>query len=509
MTPTRGQKSFRFARSISVGLVGQGAALAVNLVATPVLIHAFGTQTYGLYLLMFTVTNHILLGTLGAGAVVTRQVTDFSAGRDGRALRRTLAYASAFYGAVAALGASVGWGLAPWVARAVLRIEGVAAEEVVFVLRAASCASAALVFMELVLSALQGMQRFGWQAVASLLQYTGFLAAAAALAQSGRDIHSIAVLFAGWSFALSTVGLGLVWRCARDVPDEGSGRPSLSGFLRYGLGGGLSRFSWIVITQFDRVYLARVASLAAVTIYSVPAGLLQRMQVVRSLVSNALIPMMGELRGESQRGELRRIYLKSNRFVLWITLPVLVGLFALMPQFLGLWLGGDFASKGVWPVRLLILAQVLYFLEGQAHVVIFTCDKPWHLTALIWLQAVASVVGWKLLAGRFGILGVAAGSLAAQTLAALCAITYSHRKLLALSWSDYARGALYAPGVSALLALAVVFPWRAEVVSWPRLVLAVTALLVTYYASTWFFMDDDDRGLLKAYLGRLASDSSR
>ncbi|MDE2490865.1 MAG: polysaccharide biosynthesis C-terminal domain-containing protein [Elusimicrobia bacterium] len=500
MTSSRGAKSFRFARSVGFGFVGQALSFLVNFCIIPVLIRAFGTETYGLYILLHTTTSFALLATLGASTAVVRTVAERKAAGDGRALRQIASYASVFYAAAAVLGAGLAWGLAPRVAADVLRLTGATAAEAVFVIRAGAVAALGWTAFEMCLSFLSGLQLFGWQAAFLAAQGIVFMLGALAIVLSGRGLRAIAIWFAAWQFLLAAAAALVAGLKLRESLGPTHRGLAVRDFLSLALGGGSGRFAWVVTYQLDRIYIARAESLSDTTLYAVPAGLLRRLQLVRSVVANVTIPMMSELSGPTAREELRRMYMKSTRFVLWSALPALVFLFAVMPQLLGLWLGVEFAGRAVWPARILVLLQIFYFLEGEAHTLIIARDRPWRLDVLIWLQAVVSIVGWKLLIARWGLVGVAVGSTLAQALTAAIAIRFAHRRLLGLSWSEYASQVLLAPALSAALALGAIWPARTAVTTWPRVALAILVVSAVYYGSTYALMSAEDRELLHAWL---------
>lgn len=488
-------KSFHFARSVIIGLSGQFLSLAVNFIVIPILMRGLGTQTYGLYIMLHTAVSYAMLTTLGAGSALVRYAAQCKASGSGRALRQTAFYAGLFYAAAALLGGGTAWVLAPRVAESLLRLSGSTSADAVFVLRTAAVAAVAWTFVEMSLALLQGLQLFAWHAALGAAQSAGFLVGCAVIVSSGRGVRSLAVWHAAWGALLAACGLGFVLLRLRRAAGPGRERLPVGEFLRYALGSGFGRFAWIVTNQFDKVYVARAASLTDTTLYSVPAGLMQRLNILRSVVSNVALPMMSELHGPNAEADLRRMYLKSVRFMLWFGLPPLIFLFALMPQFLGLWLGGEFASKSIWPARLLVISQALFFLQGQADLVIVARDRPWRVDALVWLQAAACLFCWKLLIARYGILGVAAGSALAQALCMTVALAFSHRRILNLPWREFLAEGLYAPGLSALLTLTAVFPIHSSVTTWPRMLACVLGVAAIYYSSTYALMSREDRSL--------------
>jgi O-antigen/teichoic acid export membrane protein len=210
--------------------------------------------------------------------------------------------------------------------------------------------------------------------------------------------------------------------------------------------------------------------------------------------------MMYEIPGPEHDESLRRMYFKSSRFILWICLPILVALFTFMPQFLSLWLGGQFSDASCWPARLLVLAQVCFMLNTGPSLVSFARDHPWYVPAWAWGQALLCLCSWRLLIPRYGLMGVAAGSLIAIALPTAVSLWLVNRRLLRVPLSRYFEEVLRAPFLSATLMLALLYPFHAQATGWLRLVSLATAGVLVYYGTTWALLSDEDHALLRRVL---------
>ncbi|MBI4371682.1 MAG: oligosaccharide flippase family protein [Elusimicrobia bacterium] len=493
-------RSFRFARGLRWSLLGQAAGLAVGLVATPVLVSRLGLERYGLYVLLQAAASWLSLLTLGAGAAAVRWIAALKTAGDGRGMRRAARLTLLFHGpAVLAGSAALALAARPLLAR-VFRVP-----EPLLALGADVLAlgAAGAFFFVLSLAAgalLQGLQRFDAQATVSFLQGAPTAAGAAVLAALGADLRAVALWYAAWNAivaALSLAWAGVLLR--RAAPDQGPGRVPPGEFASWGLSQWVSSVAGLVCGQFDRVFAARHATLAGLTLYAVPVGLLQRLQVLPAMLSTVLAPMLVEFEAGDREG-LRRLYLRATRVLFGLVLPILVLLFCLIPQFLSIWLGGEFGDRSVWPARLLILAQAAGLLSNLPNTTAFARGRPWSIPVLTWSQAAASSLAWALLAPRWGLLGIAWGTLLAQSLPALVFAAWAQRRVLDLPPSRFLREGLFAPALASLLLLAAVFPLHAWAGTWTRLIGVSAAGLVFYAAAFWRLAPPLDRELALGYL---------
>ncbi len=496
-------RSERFVRNVGASVAAQAGLMALSFFLTPVLIRALGVQTYGLYVLFQASVGYVILGCLGAGSATVKFVAE-AAASGGRAMRLAVRYCGGlhFFGALA--GAAVLAAFARPCAQHLFHVPPPMLGPAVFVLR---CAAAGAVFVALNQGAaaiLQGLQRFDWQNAATLLQSGVMIVGSTVLAVKGFGIDGVARWYVLWS-ACALIFAVFVTRRQLLAKWRGDGAElKFSRFLTYGLSVWNGAFAGIVTFQFDRLFIARAQSLSALTYYAVPANLLQRLQFFPAVINSVMLPMFVEI-GAGDDETVRRVYLRGTRSLLFMILPVLVLLFCVMPQFLSLWVGGDFSLSAAWPARLLVAAQAALLFNYIPNAAVAGRGQPLHQAAVSWAQAIISLVAWSLLIGRLGLLGVALGSLLAQLIPACVYVTATNRGLLKLPLSRYLDEGLLRPLACAGVLLALVFPFHAEASTWPRLLGLCSAGGALYAGLCWFVMDAGDKDIFRRLVLRRAA----
>lgn len=494
-------RSARVARNVAWSLIGQGGIAAANLLLLPRLVHGFGEESYGLYVLMFAASNYIQVLTLGAGTATVNFVAERHAAGDGRGVREALAYGALLHLGGAALGAVLLWIAAPWAVTAFFRVPAPLFVPGVAILRAAALGAVFASGAQWTQVALQGFQRFDWNGVSSLLQGALTPLGVAVLIHYGKGLRAAGFWYAlvnALTFALSLAAL------RRALPAEVR-RPGGAGlafprFLSYGLGVWLGPIAWLVANQFDKLFIARALALTSLTFYAVPAGLLQRLQVIPASVSSVLLPVISgaSARGEEAAEDVRRMYLRSTRLLTSLMAPAFALLFVLMPQFLSLWLGGRFGGESVWPARLLVAAYAIGVLSFTSNPVVAARGRVWWLSAVAWAQAGLSLALWPFLIPRYGILGAALGSLVAQGAPCLFLVFLVNR-LARVSAARYAREALAPTLCAAGALLALVFPLHRFVGGWPGLFGLGLAGGAVYAGVLWAGLPDLDRDFVRGW----------
>lgn len=493
-------RSYRFARHFRWSLLGQAATMAASFFATPYLVKNLGLDAYGLYLILQSATSYLVLATFGAGSATITQSAAARADGDPARLRQVLRHSLWMHGPAVALAAGVAvLSAEPLLAR-VFQVPPHLLAAGGRVLAGAMIGGVFFSLTQAATSAMQGLQRFEASNAVGFLQ-SGLMPVAAVLTvRAGAGVGTVAAAYA----AIQVLGAIVAWSwLSRILAEEKNTARRRSEPLAFGTFASLSaaqwmgQLAWIVSYQFDRLFAANRVSLAAMTLYAVPVGLLQRLNVITATFGTVAIPMLGEHRGHDE--DLRRLYLRQYRLLLWLGLPGLVLFFSLMPQFLSMWLGGRFGDDSVWPARLQVLAQGFALLSILPGSLTLAQHKPWMQSGLAWTQALLSLGAWAALVPRFGLVGVGWGALLGQALPALIYIPMMHRRVLGLGVRRYLKDALFAPALSAATMLAVVFPYHDRAAGWTGLAGFTAMGLAAYGVAVWLLLGSDDRALVRRY----------
>ncbi|PIR17939.1 MAG: hypothetical protein COV48_08080 [Elusimicrobia bacterium CG11_big_fil_rev_8_21_14_0_20_64_6] len=492
-------KSRRFARNTVINVFGQFCVAVIGFFVTPYLVHRMGIETYALYVLLYSTAGYLSLLSFGANLATIKYTAQFYAAKNRSGLRDILLYSGSthFFGAL--FGAIVVCLGAHFLAFRLFHVPPALMDLAMWVLYAAGLAAVFAALIQFSSAVLQGLQRFDWQAGLSLLQNGLMPLGAAVLISRGMGLRGVAAWYVILQCGICLVFLAVLWRLLRAARGFHSGeRLTFKKYAKFSLTTWLIHVAFMVNSQLDKIFIVRAVSLSDLTLYSVPAGLLQRLQMVPATIATVLLPTISEVQGPDAREQLVRIYLKSSRFMLWIVLPVMVLLFSLMPQFLALWLGPEFVGRSVWPARFLVIMQVFALINFIPNNISTSRDHPEYYSASAWAQALLSVLAWMWLVPRYHILGAALGACLSQALVTVVNIGLVHRRFLALSWKDYYGEALHRPALSAGILLAVIFPLHSLAQTWPHFILLCGGGGLFYCGVTWLGMHDEDRKFIQS-----------
>ncbi|MFY9314147.1 MAG: flippase [Burkholderiales bacterium] len=332
----------RVAHGALLNLAGHAAPLVAAVAAVPALIGAIGQERFGFLALAWALVGYFSFFDLGLGRALSRMVAESAGAPRGE---RLAALSGSTLTLTLALGVAAGAALiaaADWLCTRVLSLPAPLAREAV---PAMQLLGACLPFVTLTAALrglLEGDREFGW--VNAIRIPVGVLTFAAPLAVAYASPRLDALC--GALLVLRVVTLAAHWAaCARLLPSLAGlrmpTRAAADEVLGYGAWVTTSNIAGSLMVYVDRFVIGAQISMAAVAYYTAPYEVLTRLWVLPAALAGALFPAFAA----AGPGELRSLYRKGILSLLGTAVPLalLVGLFA--PQWLELWLGGDYAAK--------------------------------------------------------------------------------------------------------------------------------------------------------------------
>lgn len=440
-------------RNVAANALGGGTAAVTAFLLIPVQIRQLGVEAYGLIGFLATLQVLFSLFDLGLSPAVTWYVA-----RAAPDQRRTAAIVLGRVGPVyLGIGAALGLGLAlaaPWLASDWLHLVGLPVGDAAAAIRLAGVSLMVRWPVSLLAGSLAGLQRFGplntAKGIHACVSFTG----AVVVLFVWHDV----VAFSAWLVASAALELALygvmVSRSIAGRPRPAAAEVRLGALWRYaGTLAAISALS-LILTQADRVMLARLVTTARLGEYVAAYNLLFGLSLIQLFVASAMYPSFATdlVTGDVDRIE-RRHHDATQTIMYFYALPFsLVVLFG--EPVLQLFLAPD-AARSTAPVLALLaigflfnaLAAVPFSLAiagGQSRllIVVNAANLVWYLPAL----AVAIAA--------YGPVGAAAAWAALNVTYLVTVIPVVQRRLLGGGTLSWLRSAFVVFPVVALLVLA-------------------------------------------------------
>jgi len=506
-------RSVRVLRNVVTNYLRFFAGGLLGMIVTPIMVHALGDGGYGLWVTVFSLTGYFGLIDQGIRPSLVRYVSRDHALGDQEGLRRTLNSALALFGVagIVTLAATfvVAENFQHW-----FTIDAAHRAVVRDVVRIAGVSVAAGFPLGVFAAVLSGLQRYDLgNGVGIGIGIVRALVFVLVLRWGGGLVE-----LAWASLALSLLGhlltMGLVLRL---LPEFRFGwrwvqAASLRAIGSYGGVAFVGALASSLAFQTDALVITALIAAAAVTPFSLAAGLVE---TVRSLVYSAtfvLSPTASELETKGETAKLHAMLLAGAKYSVLLSWPVLFGLMIFGDNFLVTWVGAAYATTQPWSrvltpggpqasaaqvLTLLAAPTLLALPQSTASALLYGVSRHRGVVVISLAGALLNL-GLSLLWARpLGLAGVALGT--ALPLALLGGVglgVYACRSLgmplARYAWEGMGRAGLASLAFAAP-ALAVNAWWHP--VGWLPLGLACGGCWLVFAWVTWSWaVDEGERG---------------
>lgn len=402
----------RTARSAAWNWLALAVGTLVAFFLSPFLVHNLGNTTYGVWVLITSLTSYMGLLDLGIRGAVTRFVARDHARND-------------HVGASAAVSAAL-W-TRQWIGLGVVTLTAAIAasldplfdipdelgsEAVGACVLAGLSVAVALVFGVFggVLAALHRFDLLGGVVIVQNLVRAGGIVW---LIRNGHGIRALAALELGVGLAMHLAQFAL---CRRVYPElrvsfrHPGGRHvrvlwdfSVYAFLM-GLFGTLVNYT-------DNLVVGGFVSVAAVTFFSIGASLTEQIRHVTGSLTTTLAPLASSLEGTGEHAKLQMLLVQGTRVGLLVGLPLIVALFLRGETFICLWMGEEYGPVSGRVLQILLAARLFTVANSAGMNVALGISKHKRIAQLVGFEAAVNLILSLWLVRDFGIYGVAVGTL--------------------------------------------------------------------------------------------------
>lgn len=264
-----------------------------------------------------------------------------------------------------------------------------------------------------------------------------------------------------------------------------------------------------LLSYLDRFAIGSVISMAAVGYYTAPAEAINRLSVIPSSLSTTIFPAFSSLEAAQSRARLEELCVRSLKALLLTLGPITLLLILFAQEILQLWLGRDFAARGVFVLQILAVGALLNSLAFVPFGLLQALGRP-DLTAKFHLLElpVYVLLLWFLLK-HMGI----AGAALSWTMRMLCDALLL---FAATAWHKWVSlpsliGNRLPGSAAALLILgaALTFPWLALGSLWTKS-MAAGLVMTAFGVTSWkYLLDTRDRNMVLAAFGQLRASLPR
>lgn len=456
------------------------ATLLVAFFLSPYLIGKLGDSRYGVWVFVESILAYFTLFDLGIAAGVVRFTAKFHAEKNQHELNRLASACLALFLGLGVLAFLLGFALTPLFAPMMSK-SGMPPDEIAtFTLLMLGNLALSLP-LSVFPSMLDGLERFAAKSLVRIVFLAGRTVAIVMLMERDQSLIGLAVIFTIGTLAENSVMALLCWkyipclRCGLRFVD----REMLRRVKGYSLDAFMAMIAGRVSVQSGAIIIGIFLSAPEITWFAIALRLVEFAKALLRSATTTLTPAISSLEAAGDVDAIRRVLLKGTRWVLYLILPVHVGLIVFGKPFLTIWLGSPEYATRCYPALVILSATLsLVVAQSVASRILYGMGRL-RLFALMALGEAALNLGLcLLLVGSLGILGIAWASAIPNLMFCVFVIGYACRTL-GLGWREYL-GATWIRPLGVVIVPIAIWSSGWNVAGWGSLALAILAGLMPY-----------------------------
>lgn len=414
-------------------LMDYAVLVALNLVATPLLIKYFGVDGYGafVFLSIFSIYGALSFFDLGMEGSLMNYVPRMVLNGDRRMLQDTLVVSVGYYGLIGIILGLVFYACGGFIAARLLHDNTLLSRSSVF---HAITIISLMIFVQFLTvpftAILQGMRRFvvtkGLSVAMNILRYALVVFIAV---ETGRIDYAFMIILGLTVIRLIALLVIFVFNVPQFRGIElRFNFPLLRTLMSYTSLLFVYRLIGLVHNQIDKVLIWLYLLVSNMTVYDVVVRPANILRLVLTILNSAVIPEVAHLQETDDYDAIKRLYIRLVRFAYLILLPVLAGLYVFVDILLRLWVGDRFVPYAHLSVIILSVYLLLPF-GSVASTMVVGLER---IRQTIWIPITATIINVILslaLLRWLGLAGLLVGTLVADLFAAIPYLRFMKRML--------------------------------------------------------------------------------
>ncbi|HEX7260092.1 MAG TPA: flippase, partial [Candidatus Saccharimonadia bacterium] len=400
---------------------------------TPFIVHALGTEQYGIYSLVIAFVGFFGFLDLGIAPSLVKYVSEYNARKDDNAINLLFNSALFLYLTIGIMAAFLIAGFGRFYAPDVWKTSAENAPLLQTVLYIAAIGF----LINMVLTAFSALpsalQRFDITSKINLVVTTISTGLTVLLLLAGEGLVAIVALGIFTSLAALLVYHFINRRllpALRLKPHID--RKMLKLVLVFGGYATIGTLASVILLQLDKFIIGATLGASAVAFYVIPGNLAVKIHGTISALTAIIFPLSSELFATGNLERLHSLYFRATRLVLTFITVAVTPMYVFAHPFLLHWIGVSFAQNSTLVMQLLLATYSILSLTAIPFFVLYGAGKPKMAALFSVISGVLNVALILILIPRFGINGAAFAYLL-SVLPCILFVRYVEKKVLRLS----------------------------------------------------------------------------
>ena len=407
------------------------ASLAVSFFLAPYLIRSLGDGRYGVWCVVENILAYFTLFDLGIAACLVRFVAKLHATSERTELNKLVSSCLAVFSIAMFAVLIVGGPLVPVVGPGLERELGEPGDVSAFMLLMLANLAITLP-LSVFPTILDGLQCFVAKSAVRLVFLAIRVGGIVYVMEAQPGLLPLAVVYTIVNLLEHAAFALLVFRYLPGLRIGTShiDRETLHRVKGYGFDAFLAMLAGRITVQTGAIVVGGFVSVAAAAHYAIAARLVELAKNLLRSATTTLTPAVSEREAKGDLDGVRRVLLDGTRAVLYLVLPIHLGLLFFGSAFLARWVGGTQYAEWCYPTTAILSATLtIGVAQSVASRILYGLGTIRLFARLALVEAIVNLVLSLILVGPYGLEGVAVAVAVPNVLFCLFAIGYACRVL--------------------------------------------------------------------------------
>jgi len=460
--------------------------VVLAFIVSPILIKQLGNETYGIWILIVSVTSYFTILDFGVNTAIVRYISKYTALKNN--LKTNEIYSSSFglFSIIAVVVITFTLIFA-YFFKDIFSITSFSQKYLYFVFLIVGIDLAANLVFSVFLGTLKGLQRFievnmiviGCNIVKNIILVYLLL--------NEYSIFSIAVL----QLLINVTIFSLQYYVIRSkhpsikASIKSINKPTIHKLYNYSIYSFAIAIATKILFYTDSVVIGAMLDVSQVAIYSIASMLAQYLEQFIWAIVVVFIPIISskEATGEKSNSKL---YVIGAKYSMLLCTPVIIVLLLNGDRFIALWMGESYATTSGNVLKVLLVAYLFSLSQLIAHGILKGISKHKALAYILCVEAVINLFLSLYLARDYGIIGVALGTVIPMVIVNLFILPYYTCSVLKIDFFRYFITKQVPPILSFVLFLALFYWLNITIDNYLTLITYSILVAGSYYLYAYF-----------------------
>lgn len=488
-------------------VTGLALPAIVSLASVPLLIGALGSEGYGIVTIVTSAIGYFAMLDVNLSSGAIKYLAEAHATGDRQRFAETFWFGAFFYGGIGLAGALLILFSADWLVERLFQLPPAAHAPTAIALQIGAFGFALTQIESYLFVVPQALQRYDRSAQSEM--FFGVLV----------NVASVVVAFAGWGVVgviaarVVVVALNMLYMLYLirgldvDIGFRWPRKEVQRALMTFSVYAYLSKLAIVMHQHGDKLVVGALAGPTALTFYTVPVTLASRILGITYRLSSVIYPRASALAAVDRIHELQPLYIGAMRYVTYLNLIALGVIVLAGDEFLRHWVGESFVAQG-YPV--LILMTIALLVDSITNIPSMVNDALGHPRVSGRFAIARGIAGVALVylgTKTMGIVGAAAGHLAASIALSLMFLAFVHGRTVPIAFADAMHRGWGRSLAVGMLIFGLLFPfkWLLPQGVVATILISAAAVFALAAAGFAFIVGVDERAALLAVARRLRS----